>query len=592
MKRPWSRPYSLVRLLRARLWLAALFGPGALQGMLLYAGLVGFVGGLGAFGFTRLINVFAHLLTGQSGDLVHTARGFDWQHRLLVPVLGSFAAGVVMTLGMRLAHGRSSPDFMEAIVLKDGIIAPRPVLVRCTSSLLSIASGGSMGREGPMVQLSAMLASWVGRLVRMPTPRRRLLVACGVAAGIASAYKAPIAGSLFVAEIVLGSIAMESFGPLVFAAVIATLTNRQLLHLTQLPESTPLYAFAGVSLHSNWETIPYILLGLCAGGLAPFFLRLLRLSSAFFQSLGLPTALRLAAGGVVVGTISIRHPEVWGNGQSVVTSLLHESWAYDALFITLICKLLATAATVGSGAVGGVFTPTLFVGATLGLLFEKCYHLLFPGLLLDPRAYALVGMGCFLAATTHAPLMAIIMLFEMTLDYDLVLPLMLGCVTAYYTAYGIDRRSIYTEQVEQKRAAQRNRMRAVCVADILETAPSAVFETAVFLEVAKIFARTQQNHLYVIDEARRLRGIISLTDIREYLNDPELAQLVYAYDIVNERFPVVTPEMSLPDAARQFTKVAGERLPVINSPTTRTLVGSISKTDLLLTLAHDGAAGD
>ena len=586
MKFNLSKSYSLVRLLRVRLWLAALFRPRAIQATLLYAGIVGALGGLAAHGFIWLIGAFQLVCTGRTGDLVHTAQGFGWQRRLLVPIVGGLAAGLAMTLGVRLAKGGRSTDFMEAIVLKDGVIAPRPVFVRCSSSLLSIASGGSMGREGPMVQLSAMLASWLGRLMRLPTPRLRLLVACGVAAGIASAYKAPIAGSLFVAEIVLGSIAMESFGPLVFAAVIATLTTRQ------IAEARPVYAFSGISLHSNWEAIAYIVLGFGAGALAPFFLRLLRASEQFFVSLRLPVALRLAAGGAVVGAISIRHPEVWGNGQSVVLSMLHHNWAYDALLFTLLCKVVATAATVGSGAVGGVFTPTLFVGAVWGLLFEKGYHALLPSVTLEPRAYALVGMGCFLAATTHAPLMAIIMLFEMTLDYDLVVPLMLGCVTAYYTAYGIDRRSIYTEQVDRKTQRQQNRMRAICVADILQTATSVVTETALFLEVAKVFARTQQNHLYVLDVTKRLRGMIHLTDIREYLNDPDLAQLVAAYDIVNEDFPLITPQMSLVDAAQRFSPDVGERLPVIESAQNRTLVGSISKTDLLLTLAHGSVSGD
>jgi CIC family chloride channel protein len=578
------KPLSLVRLLKLRLWLAALIRPRELQITLVYAGLVGFFGGLSSAGFRVLIGKLQLAFTGQDAGLVHAAQGMVWWQRLTIPTLGALCAGLMLELGARLARGRRSTDFMEAIVLSDGVIYPRPVLVRCASSLLSIASGGSMGREGPMVQLAAMLASFVGRLVRLPTPRLRLLVACGVAAGIASAYKAPIAGSLFVAEIILGSIAMESFGPLVFAAVVATITTRQ------LSDPAPLYGFSGVSLHSNWEIIAYIVLGFLAGALAPFFLRLLRVSERIFHSLPVPVSVRLMLGGAIVGLISVRYPEVWGNGQSVVTHLLQESWAWQALAIILLFKLVATAATVGSGAVGGVFTPTLFVGAVLGLLFEKIYQVIAPDLIFDPRSYALVGMGSFLAATTHAPLMAIIMLFEMTLDYDLVVPLMLACVTAYYTAFGIDERSIYSESVERKKRRLAQKMSAVCVADLLETMPVYVLETAPFLEVASLFARTQQNHLYVTDANKRMRGLISLMDIREYLNDPDLAQLVAAYDIMNEQFPIITPEMSLLDAARKFTQHTGERLPVISSPTNRDLVGSISKTDLLLTLAHGSVA--
>ncbi|HET6347355.1 MAG TPA: ClcB-like voltage-gated chloride channel protein, partial [Myxococcota bacterium] len=450
-----------------------------------------------------------YLLTGQTGGLVHAASSLPWDRRLFIPCLGGLGAGLVLYFGGRLARGRSATDFMEAIVLGDGVMPVRPILVRCLSSLLSISSGGSIGREGPMVQLASMLASWVGQLLKVPTPRLRLLVACGVAAGIASAYKAPIAGSLFVAEIVLGSIAMESFGPLVFSAVIATLTSRH------FADAVPLYNTNGVPLHSSWEIIPYLFLGLLAGSGGPMFLQLMRGAERLFGRLPGPRYVRLATGGLVVGAMSVYRPEVWGNGYSVVTRLLNETWGWDALGIILLCKLLATAATVGSGAVGGVFTPTLFVGAVLGFLFEKTYHALWPNLTSDPRAYALVGMGCFLTATTHAPLMAIIMLFEMTLDYDIVLPLMLACVTAYYTATSIDESSIYTGALARRGARLPAPVpaRRACVADILKQDPVAISETASLKEIATMFARSGHNHLYVVDGEKRLRGAISLMDI-------------------------------------------------------------------------------
>lgn len=571
---------SVRRVLKLRLWLAALFRPRELQITLFWAGWVGFLGGVACSAFRELIADLQRLFTGQTGGLVHTAQALVWWQRLSIPALGALAAGLVLYFGGRFSRGRSSTDFMEAIVLGDGVMHPRPILVRCSSSLLSIASGGSIGREGPMVQLSAMLASWLGRRMKLPTPRLRLLVACGVAAGIASAYKAPIAGSLFVAEIVLGSIAMESFGPLVFSAVIATLTSRQ------FADPRPLYGTNGVSMASNWEVIPYLILGIIAGASGPSFLRLLRASERFFANMQLPIYLRLGAGGMVVGAISIYNPRVWGNGYSVVLGFLTETWPWDALLALFLCKILATAATVGSGAVGGVFTPTLFVGATQGLLFEKIYHTLWPTLGTDPRAYTLVGMGSFLAATTHAPLMAIIMIFEMTLDYDIVLPLMLACVTAYYTSYGIDRNSIYTESLERKQRSAARRMSAVCVADILKANPPHILETASLVDIATVFARTQHNYLYVTDTGERLRGLISLSDIKDFLNEPFPEQLVAAYDLMNEQMPIITPEMSLGAAAQQFSQHKGERLPVMDSPQTRRLIGSISKTDLLLTLAH------
>lgn len=571
---------SLVRLLKFRLWLSGLVRPREVQVTLFWAGIVGLIGGLCGSAFRGAIGVVQWFLTGQVGGLVQTAMALVWWQRLLVPAVGALGAGLVIHFGSRFARGQSSSDYMEALVLGDGIIPPRPTAIKVTSSLLTIASGGSIGREGPMVQLSAMMASWLGQILRLPTPRLRLLVACGVAAGIASAYKVPIAGSLFVAEIVLGSIAMESFGPLVFSAVIATLTVR---HFT---DPRPLYSSPGVPLSSSWQIVPFMILGLLAGLAAPMFLRLLRSSEKFFAGLPLPIYGRLFLGGLAVGAISVFCPEVWGNGYSVLTDLLDSKWGWQALGIILVCKVLATAATVGSGAVGGVFTPTLFVGAVLGFLFEQTYHTLWPAFAADSRAYALVGMGCFLAATTHAPLMAIIMMFEMTLDYDIILPLMLACVTAYYTAYGLDRRSIYTEALARKAARAPKPRPQVCVGDLIKGDVVAIAETAPLVEIALAFARTQHNHLYVVDAMYRLRGAISLNDIKDFLNEPFPTQLVAAYDIMNEGIPAVTPGTGLGQAAQEFTNHRGERLPVIDDPVSRKLIGSISKTDLLLTLAH------
>ncbi|MSR65465.1 MAG: voltage-gated chloride channel ClcB [Verrucomicrobiae bacterium] len=432
----------VIRLLKLQVWLAEKLRPSELQSTLFWAGIVGFFGGLSSVLFREAISRLQLLLTHRHGDFVEIATDLEWWGRLLVPTAGGFLAGAVLYFGMRLTRGQSSTDYLEAIALGDGVIRSRPTLVKSISSLLSIASGGSIGREGSMSQLGAWLASLVGRKAGFSTPRLRLMVACGGAAGIAAAYNAPIAGALFVAEIVLGSIAMESFGPLIFASVISTLTARTLLG------GEPIFKIPHFHLVSGWELIPYLLLGLVAGVVAPLFLRLLRANEKLFSRLKLPAYLRLALGGLVVGVISIYVPEAWGNGYSVVSSILESQWLWQTLLAVLLCKVIATAAMFGSGAAGGVFTPTLFVGAALGCLFGMPIHYYWPAA--TPSAYALVGMGCLLAGTTHAPLMAILILFEMTLDYEIILPLMLACVTSYYVSISFGRRSIYSESLKRK----------------------------------------------------------------------------------------------------------------------------------------------
>jgi CIC family chloride channel protein len=414
------------------------------------------------------------------------------------------------------------------------------------------------------------------------------MVACGAAAGIASAYNAPIGGAMFVSEVVLCSISMESFGPLVFSSVVATLTVRQMLG------ANPLYEIEipAVRLNSSWEILPHLALGLLAGMAAPWFLRLLRASENAFSRLPLPVFGRLLLGGLGVGALAIFHPQVCGNGYSVINSILHGGWVWQALLVVLVFKLLATAATFGSGAVGGVFTPTLFVGACIGGVFAQLAQLVWPGTPLNPGAFTLVGMGAFLAATTHAPIMAIIIVFEMTLDYQIILPLMLACVVAHYTGMAFEKQSIYSESLKRKgERSFRRQLATVRVADLMKKDPPAVTETSSFSEIAENFLTRRFNYLYVTDEARRFKGVVSLHDVKSCLNDPDLAGIVIARDIMREQFPTITPEEPLASALERFSHHDGERLPVISDDGDgRRLVGSISKSDLILAVAERAKA--
>ena len=572
-------------LLRLRVWFAELVRPSELQVNLIWAGLIGFFGALASVWFRNLTADVQLWLMHQPGGLglVESFAHLPWWQRLLVPMLGGALAGLVLLFGSRIKPGKSSTDYMEAIVLGDGVISSRLSLVKCTSALFSIASGASIGREGPLVQLSSMIASLLGRMRKMPTVRLRLLVACGAAAGIASAYNAPIGGALFVSEIILRSLAMESFGPLVFSSVIATLTVRQLLG------ASPLYEIAipAVRLNSNWEIVLYLLLGALAGGIGPLFLWTLRTSERLFAKIPGPGFLHLAAGGLVVGALAVFRPEVCGNGYGVVNEILHGQFVWYSLLLILVFKLVATAATFGSGAVGGVFTPTLFVGACTGYLFALAAAPLWPGAPLVPSAFTLVGMGALLAATTHAPLMAILLLFEMTLDYQMILPLMLACVVAHFVGRGFDPRSIYAESLQRKgEGLFESQLSAMRVADLMKTEPVSVPESAPFRQIADSFIRNQFVFLYVVDQNNAFKGVISLHDIKGCINDPELANLVIARDLMRGRFPTITPETSLAHALTVFCSHEADRMPVIDNFDQRRLIGTISKSDLILAFAE------
>jgi len=578
-KSPRASPNTFRRL-KFLVWFQERIQPTDLQATLLWSGTIGFCGGVCSIVF-RVATSFVHkILTGSSEPgLVESFSELPPLSRLAIPAIGGLIAGAIIQFGTRLRGEVTTTDYMEAVVLGDGKIAARRTLLKCLSSLFTIASGGSIGREGPLVQLSALVASLAGRLRKWSTPRLRLLVGCGAAAGIASAYNAPIAGAVFVAEIVLGSLAMEIFGPLVFSSVIATLTVQGFLG------RDPLYKIPPFQLNGNWEILPYLLLGLGAGLLAPWFIRLLRATENLIGHIRAPVYLKMCGGGLIVGVLAIFHPEVCGNGYSTVSGILRGEWLWQTLAIILIFKILATTATFGSGAVGGVFTPTLFIGASLGFLFGTGTNHLLGHFSVNPSAFALVGMGAFLAAATHAPIMAIVMIFEITLDYQIILPLMLACVVAYYTSVGIEKESIYAEALKRKGAGDyRKQLAELHVGDIMKPNPLTISPRAGFSEIAEKFVQTRFNYLYVADHGRFL-GAVSLHDIKNYLNTPELARVVIAGDLLHDSIPVVRPTASLTVALERFRHHDGERLPVVNDSATKHLIGTIAKTDVILALA-------
>ena len=573
----------LLRLLRWRLWVVEKLQPSPWQETLIWAAVAGVMGALTALIFRGGVELLHQLLTGTRDGMVDSFLELEWWQRLAVPAVGGLLAGLVLMFGKRLHRGESSTDYMEAILIGSGNLPIRASVVKSAAAMCSIASGGSIGREGPMVQLAAVAASWLGRWRRLSAPQLRLLVACGAAAGIASAYNAPIAGSFFVAEIILGTIAMESLGPLAVSAVAATLTIRA------LSDAHTLYAVPAFTLHSLWEIGPFLILGALAGTLAPFFLRSLRQAEGLFARTNLPGPVRLLLGGLIVGGLAVWVPEVCGNGYSVVVAILHGQLGWTVLVLVLVCKWAATAASFGSGAPGGVFTPTLFMGAALGYLFGYAVHAVWPDGAADPQAFALVGMGALLAAASHAPVMAIIMLFEMTQSYDIIMPLMLCCVVAYYTARGIEDQSLYSEALQKKAAAAPEPLRLPgVVADLVRAQATRVPPTARFEAIAAEFLQSRQEEIYVTTEGGGYAGAISLHDIKPYLNDPAVADHVIAGDLLRDDVPSVATAAPLAEALRVFAQHAGQTLPVVETATGR-LAGILVKNDLLLALLKGAA---
>jgi len=412
---------------------------------LFLAALVGGGGALTALLFRSAFNDLQILLHGHAIGMVAIAEALPWWGRLLLPVAGATTAGMLLKFGLHWVPRRGADDYLEAITIGDGFLGTRQTLIKSASSLCSIATGASIGREGPMVQLAAMFGSALGRLLKIPRNRLRLLVACGATAGITSAYNAPIAGTIFVVELAMGSLSKATLGPLIVSSVIANMVIRWGLGLGAVYKMPPF------TMISGWEVFAYAALGVICGFAGPAYRWVLDRTRLGFRHLGLGLVANMALGGLGVGLISIWVPQVWGNGYSVVNSILHTSWTWHVLLLVLVLKVAATALCSGSGTVGGVFTPTIFVGAALGALYGHFIVGIAPLSDTVVSGYIMVGMGAFLASVTYAPLMCILMIFEMTLSYEVILPLMLACVIGHHIAQSIRPHSIYTQRAEAKK---------------------------------------------------------------------------------------------------------------------------------------------
>jgi chloride channel protein, CIC family len=410
--------------------------------------LAGVLAAVATQGFRALIQAVEWVATGHTGGLVAVSESLAPWHRALVGAAGGLAAGLVLHWGLRwAARGRAGAkhlDYMEAAREGQYVLNDRTTFVRSLSALLSVGTGAAVGKEGPMVQISAWFASWLARLFPLSADERNAILVCGIAAGIGSAYHAPIAGVVFVLELALGHFAKHTIAPVLIAAA----TSSALIYW--LVEPKPLYVMPSVALVPTSLGVA-IAAGVVCGGLGWALLELLERCRKLFGRIGsLPR--RLGLGGVIVGLVSALVPDVWGNGYSVVSEVLQGHVTGHWVAVIMVAKVVATVVSSGSGAIGGVFTPTLFVGATSGYLLAHLAALgLDPTLVGDPRVLAVIGMAAVLAAVTHAPLMAIVMVLEMTNQFQLTVPVMLACGVAYAISTQFGARPLYGNPIEAHR---------------------------------------------------------------------------------------------------------------------------------------------
>ena len=435
--------------------------------ILLLAAMVGIVAGLGAVGVRELISLGQWGFWGSSGDILESVSRVGAWRVVLIPALGGLLVGPLVWFLARDASGHGVPEVVQALLMRGGRIRGRVALVKGVASALTLSSGGSAGREGPMIQIGASLGSVIAQKGRLGENGVRTLVAAGAAGGLAAAFNAPIAGSLFALEVVLGDFAIASFSPVVMAGVAATVVSRGVYGDAQVFD-IPQYALVSAA-----EFVPYVLLGLLAGIVAVLFTVFLYSQERVWERLAAPPWIKPAVGGLFVGLVALLFPEILGIGHLAMDRMLEGHVGLGLLLALVIMKIVATSLTLGSGGSGGVFVPSLFVGAALGGAIGIAVGQWAPFPHGGPGAYALVGMGAMVAATSHAPLTGIVIMFELTGDYEIILPVMVACILSTVIASSLKEESIYTQKLKWKgislrQGREENILRHLAVADVLQ----------------------------------------------------------------------------------------------------------------------------
>lgn len=532
--------------------------------MVIVAAVIGALAGYGAVGFRLLIRALQSGFWGAGEFSLEAVEGLPWYWVVLAPTVGGLIVGFVVWKFAPEAKGHGVPEVMEAVVLQNGQIRPRVVGVKALASGVCIASGGSVGREGPIVQIGAAIGSTAGQFLGVRPRRLRTFVGCGAAAGIAATFNAPVAGALFAVEVLLGDFGVPQFSPIVISSVVATVVSHAYLG------DFPAFEVPAYALRNPLELVGYVVLGIAACFVAIAFIRSLYYMEDRFDRVRLPQPLKAAFGGMVVGGIALLFPGVLGVGYEQINLALQGSPGITLLLAVLVAKLLAVGMTIGSGGSGGIFAPSLFIGAMLGGAVGNLMNFGFPGEVAAPGAYALVGMGAVVAATTHAPITAIVIIFELTSDYRIILPLMISSIIATLMITRLLPDSIYTMKLARRgirirRGQDVNLLRGVAVRDVIGSGAPVLEPGTPLPAILERLSLGEASSFYVPGEDGTLLGVLSLNELKPLLKDAEiLKDLVVAEDIAVKDCPSVQVTDTLDKVLERLDAGYRDELPVLD----------------------------
>ncbi|MDF7799483.1 chloride channel protein [Pontiellaceae bacterium B1224] len=550
---------------------------------ILLAVLIGLLAGFGNYLFRKTTELIHWLFFEQPIELFDINLE-EWSFKRLLVVLIPAIGGLLM-IPMWILFGKDLKGgfagFLVTVNLKGAKLPLRPLFTRGLAAAITLGTGGSAGQEGPIAVIGGTIGSQFGKLFRLGESKLKVLVACGAAAGVAATFNAPIAGVFFATEIVLlSSFEVVSFTMIVIASGIATVLSRALLG-TGSELTAPTYAMSHF-----WELGLYLLLGIVIGGLAAGFIHVHYRIKDVIDGIKLPKLAKPVMGGLLVGLIGLFLPQVFGNGYEFMSEVLTGHYAWHLLLLLIVAKMVATGITIGSGLPGGLFAPCLFIGAVAGGAYGHLLAVLLPGATLSPGAYALVGMGAFLAATTHAPMTAIFLLFEITDSYDIIIPIMLTCVIGTAIARHLKKESLETMElsrlgIDLEAGKERNIMKSLSVGEVMRTHVESIPENMTLGEFADFIQRTQHTNFPLVNAAGELTGIISVQDFMGVVFEKNLMDLVVVKELATTDVITVHAEENLDAAMRRIGYRNIEQLPVVDRETQRKLYGIISRHDMI-----------
>ena len=519
---------------------------------------------------------------------------------IFVPALGGLIAGLIIEYWSKEAKGAGVPIVMEAVAFNEARLSAKKGIAKGVASAVCIGTGMSLGRVGPMVVISSTVGSEIGQRTGKTVDETRTIVGCGAASAITTAFNAPLGGVLFAIELILAELRTKSFIPIVVAAVIATTVGRSLTGDVAAFDSIPSY-----KLGSPVEYPFYIILGLITGFAASIFIKLLSLVEVNIEKIDIiPVPMRTCLGGLFVGIIALSFPHILGNGFDVTSDLISldsengeliKGDSFDKIDIEssisgliifiisiMALKIIATSVSIGSGGSGGIFTPSLFIGAAIGAGMGLVLYDM--GIIGHPGAFALVGMAAFVASTTRATLTAIVLLFEMTASYEIILPLMLSCVVADAVCYVFSENSIYTSKLARRGinidlGAGQDLMKMIRVKEAMSNEVMTIKPDKPLEIALQMIEDTGHMSLPVVDDDEKLYGIITWTDIHTAAINHERHLTVRDYCVTD--LITVNPEDTLDRALDCLGAREISHLPVVNKRQKDTLIGIITKGDII-----------